>query len=130
GGGALVSSVLVQERRLELALPAGVGWERVARTHRATSVEFQQFGGHCLDRGTSAIAHLPPGAAAQLVEARRWAIAVVRTSTISLELVESIQRHVEAIAALGLEHRSLDRRTCLRDRGAPAVDPGTVNRVH
>ena len=57
-------------------------------------------------------------------------IAVAVGRAIALQLVETIERHVEPIAALVLEHRDFDDAALDGDRGDAAIDADAVVEVH
>ncbi len=126
---ALVGRVLVEERRLQLPLPACVRREGIAGAHLAPRVEVEQFGGHLLDRLPGLVPDPLPRIAAELVQARRRLIAVVARGTVALELIQPVQRHVEAIPALVFHDRDLEGRLPDGDRLDAAVDPDAMLEV-
>ena len=72
---ALIGRILEEERRLELALPRGVGKRGDLVGHAAARVEIEQLERHLLQRGARLVALLRPALAAELVQARRRRIA-------------------------------------------------------
>ena len=130
GGLPLVGRVLVEEARLELALPARVGRKGIAGGELATGVEIEQLAGHLADAQLRLLAHLLPVRAAERVDPRRRAIAVVLRRAVALQLVEPVQRHVEPVAALVLHHRHFHRRRADGDRLDAAIDADAVVEVH
>ena len=106
-GGLLVGRVFVEEGRLHLALPAGVGWERVTAPGPAGGVELQQLGRHLMNRGfglpPQGLPPLPPDA----VEARGL-VSRVRADP-PLDLVEPVDGDAEHLAPVVGDHENLDR---------------------
>ena len=126
GGLALVGGVLVEEARLQLPLPPGVGRKGVARAHRAAGVEVEQLGRHLLDRLAGLLPRSLPGGAAQPVELGRRPVAVLAGGAVALQLIEPVERDVEPVAALVLHDRHLDGGLAHHDRLDAAVDPDPV----
>ena len=65
------------------------------------------------------------------MQPRRWGVTITR-STIGLQLVDPVQRHVEAVATFVLYDRNLERRTIgpQRDRLQPTIDADPVLEMH
>ncbi|OLC05575.1 MAG: hypothetical protein AUH46_02205 [Gemmatimonadetes bacterium 13_1_40CM_70_15] len=59
------------------------------------------------------------------MQSGRWRVAVPGRA-VGLELVEAIQRDVESVAALVLEHRHIQRPVADGDRLQPAVNADAV----
>ena len=77
------------------------------------------------------IALLGPALAAEPVQPRRRRIAETSSRRpIPLELVDAIQRHIEAVAALVLDHRDFDRALLDEDGLDPTIDPDAVLEMH
>ena len=96
--GQLVGGLVEREGVLELALPRGVGPERVALGGLARGVELDQLGGDLADRLAGAALALGPVGAAEPVEAGLLA------ADVAGDLVEAVGRHEEPVgrpAALG-----------------------------
>src|SRR5207253_917314 len=127
GGAPLVGRVLVEKRGLELALPRRVGREGIAGRELAPRVEIEQLRRHPANRRARLVALPLPRRRAQPVEPPRRRLAVTRRP-VRLELVEPIQRDVEAGAAFVLDHGDLETATLRADgdRLDPTVDPDAV----
>jgi hypothetical protein len=103
----LVGRVLVQEARLELALPARIWRKGVAGGELATRVEVEQLARHLADALLRLLADLLPVRAAEAVNPRRRTITVVFRGAVPLQLVQAVERHVEPVAALVLHDGAL-----------------------
>ena len=131
GGGALVGGVLEEERTLELLLPGAVGMMRRAVRDLAARVEIEQLGRHLDERGTGALLLRGPAPAAEFVEAGRGEIVGdIAGGAVLLDLVEPIERDVESVAPLVLDHRDLDGGLAVEDRGHAAVYPDAMLEMH
>ncbi len=99
--GPLVRRVLEEERRLELPLPGRVGNVCRSRGDLAARVEVEQLDRHLLNRGARLLALLRPATAPEMVQARRRGVlGDVVSGAIPLELVDTIERDIEPVAAL------------------------------
>ena len=126
-GGALVGRVLVYERRLHLALPAGVRGEGVAGTGPPRGVEVQQLGGHLVDRGFGLPPEPPPALPADPVQARRFVVGVGPDP--AFHLVEPVDRDPQHFAARVADDERLDRFTPDLDAFQTAEAPDAVFHV-
>ena len=93
-GAQLVGRLDVREGVLELALPRGVGRERVPARGHPRGVQADQLGGDLLDVAPGPALGLVPVGAAHLVEAGLLA------ADVAGHLVELVGGHVEAVAGL------------------------------
>ncbi len=127
---ALVGRVLEEEGALDLPLPRGVGEMRRARGELPPRVEDQQLLRHLLDGGARLLALLRPAASAELVQlGGRGVVADVDPGAIALDLVDAIERDVEAVAAFVLDDRDLDRALAHEELLDAAIDPHAVLEV-
>lgn len=95
----LVGRFLVRERRFELALPIGIGRERVAGHGLAKCLDLNHLGGHVANRFADAILAAAPRQAAELGQLRLG----VRPSDIPLHEVDPRGRHVQEHTVAELE---------------------------
>ena len=124
----LVGRILVEERRLELALPRRVGREREARRDLAMRVQVEQLQSHLPDRGPRPLPLALPGGGSQAVQLGRRGVAVAARA-VRLELVQPVQRDVQAVPALVLDDRDLEGALADRNRLHAPVDPDAVLEV-
>src|SRR4029077_18629591 len=121
------------EGGLELTLPWRVGREREAGRELAARVQIEQLRGHLANRGARLVTLPLPRGGAELVETRcrRHAVAI-RGGAIGLELVEAVQRNVEAVAPLVLDDRDFERAAvgAHGDRLDTAINADPVLQVH
>ncbi len=131
GGGALVRRILEEERRLELALPRSVRQRARLRCHAPARVQLEQLHGHGLQRSARALSLLCPALSTQFVQSRRRRIrSHVAGRAVALDLVDAVERDVQAITAFVLDHRRFYGALAHEDAFDPAVDPHTVLQVH
>ena len=135
GGAPLVGRVFIKEGRLELPLPRGIGWERVAGRELAPRVQLEQLHRHLADGSAGLVALALPGGGAELVQPRglggRPAVPV-RGGPIRLELVQTVQRYVQPVSPFVLDDRHLEAAAVgtHRDRLDAAIDADPVLQVH
>src|SRR5258708_1974395 len=126
-GLALIGRVLEEEAALELSLPRGIRNVRRPRRHLAARIEIEELDRHLLNGRARPVALLRPPLSAKPVQARwRSVLADVVGGTVTLELVDTVQRHVEPVAALVLDDRDLDGALAEEDRLDPAIDADAV----
>ena len=127
GRASLIGCVFVQEGGLELALPGGVGREGEPGRDLATGVEIEELGRHLADGGPRFLPLALPGRRAEAVQLGRRSVSVARRA-VRFELVQAVERHVEAVAAFVFDDRHLERPPfgAHRDRLDPAVPADTV----
>jgi hypothetical protein len=131
GGPALVGRVLIEEPRLQLALPPRVGRETEPRRAGAARVEIHQLRRHLPDGPLRLLPLPPPPGAAQAVQPRRRAVLAIVRSAVPLDLVDTVQRDVEPVAPLVLDHGHVQGRPLAdRDPLDAAVDADAVLEVH
>src|SRR5207302_3973675 len=97
----------MKERGLELTLPRRVGRERRTGRGLASGVQVEQLRRHPANRRARLVALSLPRRRAQAVQPRRGGLAIPGRG-VRLELVEPIQRDVEAGAAFVLDHGHLE----------------------
>src|SRR5439155_777263 len=127
GGAPLVGRVLVQECGLELTLPRRIRREGEAGRELAPRVEIEQLRRHPVNRRPRLVALPRPRRRAQPVQPR-WRRLAVSRRPVRLELVEAIQRHVEAGAAFVLDYGDLEAATFRPNRDGldATVNPDAV----
>ncbi len=127
GSPPLVRRILVQERRLELALPWRVGRKPESGRELPPGVQVEQLDRHLADRGARLVSLPLPRRRAEPVQPRRRRVPI-GCGPVRLELIQPVQRHVQAGPALVLYDGHLEG-PALRpdgDRLDPAVDPDAV----
>ena len=127
---ALIGGILVQEARFQFLLPPRVGRKSIARRHSPLGVQLQQLGCHLLDRRLGLVPGALPTGAAQLVEFGGRPVAVLPGATISFQLIQPVERHVQPVTTDILQHRHLEGAATQRDGIDTAVDTNTVIQVH
>ena len=124
---ALIGRVLEEERRLELRLPRRIRSVWRPRRDATARVQIQELDCHFANRRARLLALLTPAFSAELVQSgRRTVFGDVGRGSVSLELIDAIQWHVEAIAALVFQNRDLERALSGDDRLDATVDPDAV----
>src|SRR5439155_10514349 len=94
-------------------------------------VEVEQLDGHLADGRTRLLALLAPALSSQLVQSRRRAVLRdIGCGAIPLELIDAIQRDIEAVAPLVFDDGDLDGALADEDRHDAAVDADAVLEVH
>ena len=97
----------------------------------AACVQVQKLHRHFLDRGAGLISLRCPTFSSQRVEARRWRLGgYVRGGSVSLDLVDAIERNIETVAALVLDDGNLDSALAHEHLLDPAINPDAVLEVH
>ena len=96
---ALVRRLLVGEALLEVALPVGVGGERVAAAAAALGVEVEELAGELLGGAAGARLHRLPALAAELAQRR----VVAARADVAGDLRELLDRHEDPVGAGELE---------------------------
>ena len=130
-GFALIGRVFEQERALKLPLPRRVHAMRRTGSHLATGVQIEQFLRHFENRHARFLALLLPAIATQLVQPRRRGVfRHVGGAAVPLDLIDAIQRHIQAIAAFVLDDRRFDRAFAYEDLFDAAIDADAVLEVH
>ena len=127
-GATLVGRILVEERRLELALPRRVGREGEARRDLATRVEVEQFQRHLPDRGPRPLSLALPRRRSQAMQPGRWGVTVAGRA-VRLQLVQPVYGDVQPVARLVLDDRDLQGAVADGDRLHAPVDSDAVLEV-
>ncbi|OLE61149.1 MAG: hypothetical protein AUG10_02365 [Gemmatimonadetes bacterium 13_1_20CM_2_70_10] len=131
GGAALVGRVFIKERGFELRLPRRIGGEGVARGDLAARVQVQEVERHSPDRRLGFLPLALPGRGPEPVQPRRRRVgAAVAARAVRLQLVEAVQRHIEAIASLVFDGGHVECALPHRDRLQAAVNTDAVLQVH
>ncbi len=128
GRAPLVGGVLIKEGGFELPLPRRVGREGEAGRQLPAGVKIEQFRRQRADRRARLVALALPGTRAQPVQTGRRSIGVT-TRAVGLELVEPVQRHIEAVAALVLDHRHFERALAHLEHLQAPIDADAVLQV-
>src|SRR5215211_3856738 len=97
------------------------------RGNFSAGIEVEQLSRHLLDCSTRPVALLRPPLSSQRMKPwRRRITGDVGCGPISLDLIDSIKRYVQPVAALVLDHRRFDGAFPEKDFLNAAIDPDSV----